>query len=85
MPRSIPIGGFGKRWSVRVAKRLSNSWGHCDYNKHEIVLSQESQEHGIDREILIHELTHKLLPWMDEQCVTHFAIELDDALEACGY
>ena len=84
-PRSIPIGGFGRLWKVRVARVLRNCWGYCDYAKHEIVICKTTQREGIDREVLIHEVLHKLMPFLDEECVEAAAIELDDALEACGY
>ena len=85
MKRSIPIGGFGKRWQVRVANRLHRVWGYCDFNRHEIVLCSTAQQHGVDRGILIHEVLHKLMPFLAEEAVEVAATELDDALEACGY
>ena len=83
--QGIPIGGFGKRWKVRVSRNLRNAWGRCDYDKREIVLCKSAHEKGVDREILIHELLHKIMPFLDEECVQVAAVELDDALEACGY
>ena len=87
MPRSaIPIGGVGKRWRVRTStKPLRNAWGFCDYDNREIVLCKSAAENGVDREVLIHELLHKIMPFLDEDCVKLAAIELDDALDACGY
>ncbi len=85
MPNITPIGGHGKQWTVRVIRKSSKSWGWCDYDKREVVLTKESQTVGIDREVLIHELLHKAMPFLTEECVDLVAIELDDALEVCGY
>lgn len=84
-PCGIPIGGFGRRWKVRVARYLRDRWGYCDYGKREIVLCRTTQQAGVDREILIHELLHKIMPFLDEDCVAIAAKEIDDALDACGY
>ena len=85
MSTETPIGGYGKQWRVRIARKLRNAWGHCDYDKREIVLTRESQKKGVDREVLIHELLHKAMPFLTEECVALVAVEIDDALEACGY
>ena len=85
MSNPIPIGGYGQRWHVRIARKLRNSWGHCDYDKREIVLSKESQEKGIDREVLIHEVLHKVMPFLTEECIDLAAVEVNESLEACGY
>jgi len=82
---SIPIGGFGRRWKVRISRYLRGAWGYCNYDKREIVICKTTQASGIEREILIHELLHKIMPFLDEECVRVAATEIDDALEACGY
>ncbi len=84
--KRIPVGDFGKEWTVRVSRRpLKDDWGYVHWEKREIVLSKDAEKRGLDRDTLIHELTHKAMPFLSEQCVDVFATELDDALEACGY
>jgi hypothetical protein len=81
----VAIGTYGQPWKFRVVPRLKNSWGYCDYDKREVVMCRTAQKEGIDREILIHEVLHKIMPFLDEDCVVAAAVELDEALEACGY
>ena len=81
----IKIGGFGKQWRVRVSRKALKDWGYCCYEKREIVVSKQTAQYGVDREVLIHELLHKIMPFLDEPCVDLAATEIDDALEACGY
>ncbi len=85
MPNPVPIPGHGTIWHLRIVPRLSKSWGWCDYDKRQIVMSKEAEKEGIDREVLIHELLHKAMPFLTEECVDLVATELDEALEVCGY
>jgi hypothetical protein len=86
MATTTKIRHSGKDWKMRVSRQpLKGSWGHCDYDKREIVICKTAVEKGIEREILIHEILHKIMPFLEEDCVEHAAIELDNALDACGY
>ncbi len=84
MPKT-PIGDHGKGWHVRIVAKSAKAWGWCDYDKREIVISKEAESKGIDREVLIHELLHKVMPFLTEECVDLAALEVDSALEALGY
>lgn len=57
------------------------SWGHADYDLREIVLSPESKDHPIERDLVIHEVIHKLCPFLAEDCVEEMATEIDDVLD----
>jgi hypothetical protein len=67
-------------WTGRHG-RLSDKWGHTDYDRHEIVIDPRCRAAGLEREIVIHEMLHKLFPWMDEGPVAVAAKEIDDALD----
>ena len=75
----------GKPWSLRIVRSLRGAWGKCDYDKREIVLTRESQRSGVDREVFIHEMIHKICPWLDEEAVEFMAMEIDDALDIAGF
>lgn len=82
---SKAIGNLGKRWTMRVAKKpLKSAWGWCDWEKREIVLCPHAEKKGYDRETLIHEVSHRYMPWMNEDCITIFAKEMDDILDVAG-
>lgn len=76
---SLP--SIDKHWTVRFSRRLKH-WGTCNWSKREIVLNTEARREGIARQVLLHEMLHRLFPWMEEGCVDTAATELDDALDA---
>ena len=59
-------------------------WGQCRYDTREILLAKATERHGIDRQVFLHEMIHKICPWMDEDAVDDMATELDDALDVVG-
>lgn len=72
----------GDGWTGRFSTRaLSGAWGYCDYDRKEIVISPETLKEGNTREIILHEVLHKILPCMTEEWVLFAAQELDYALE----
>ena len=75
-------------WTVRIVPRLrvfgEECWGRCDWPKHEIVLTRAANRHGVDRQVFLHEMVHKICPWMDEDAVDDMASQLDDALDVMG-
>ena len=81
----LPQRTKGKPWRLKIQSRVrvgkDNCWGYCDHTAREIVLSRATEKHGVDRQVFIHELLHKIMPWLDEAAVDHAATELDDALE----
>jgi hypothetical protein len=81
--RSKTVHINNKRWGVRIAARpLKGEWGHCDYPKREIVLCPTTDRIGNLREIVLHEVLHGIMPFLDEECVHDAAIEIDDVLDA---
>lgn len=84
-PTPIKIGEYGPAWTVRYVRRLAACWGWCDFDKREIVISNETKKAGLDRDTLIHEALHKMMPFLSEESVNHVATELDNILDACGY
>ena len=77
--------GTKKSWTVRVAaKALKGCWGYCDYRNYEIVLCPTTERAGVKRQVLFHELIHKVCPWLEEDAVDHLATELDDGADALG-
>lgn len=56
-------------------------WGRCNAPKREIVICKAVQKHGLAREILLHELIHRYLWFLDEEVVSFVAGEIDHALD----
>ena len=56
-------------------------WGICNYTDREIVISRETKQYGVAREILLHEVIHKCCPFLAEETVVHLARELDLVLD----
>ncbi len=78
--RSVSTARDG--WTGRFSSQpLANDWGVCDFTKKEIVISTATLKEGNVREIIMHEMLHKLFPWLDEEYVLHGAKELDYALD----
>jgi hypothetical protein len=75
-------------WTVRIVRRLrvagDECWGRCDWWKREIILTRATERAGIDRQVFLHEMIHKICPWMDEDAVDDMATELDDSLDVVG-
>lgn len=75
-------------WSVVVKPRVrfagSECWGLCDFVHRQITLSKATEKAGIDRYVFLHEMIHKICPWMDEDAVVEMATELDEALDVVG-
>lgn len=65
----------------RARVRGKEAWGYCDYGKKEVVITKTTMQHGISRQVFLHEIFHKLLPWMAEDAIDHLATETDDSLE----
>lgn len=86
--KRLPSQTEGKHWTVRVVSRVRDAgvecWGWCDYGKREILISKSAERKGVDRDTLIHELTHRAFPWMTEDAVELFATDLDEALDVMG-
>lgn len=88
MVKRLPKRSKGKLWVVRWQRRVrangSDCWGYCDYATRAIVLAKACERHGIDRQVFLHEMIHKICPWMDELAVDDMATELDDSLDVVG-
>lgn len=69
-------------WKLRIVPRLRGSWGWCDYANQEVVMTKAAEKHGVARRVFMHEVIHKVCPWMDEDAVDHLSTHLDDAMEA---
>lgn len=80
----LPTHEKGKPWSIRVVRSLDGgkTWGKCDAEAREIIVSKATQKKGFARETLIHELLHRYMWFLDEDVVTHVAEEIDFALDA---
>jgi len=76
----------GKPWTVKTVhpSRLRGRWGECRFDTREIILTTDAEKKGVDRQVFLHELIHKVCPWMDEDAVDHLATEQDDALDVMG-
>lgn len=78
---SRSVSSLKDGWTGRFStKPLSHKWGYCDYVKKEIVIGPDTVAEGCEREVIIHEMLHKLFPWMREFMVTAAALEIDYAL-----
>lgn len=79
----------GKHWTVEVRPRVrcrihgkpKECWGFCDPTKRQIVLHASAERYGLDRETFIHEFSHKMMHWLDEDPVEHLGVELDSYLD----
>jgi hypothetical protein len=75
-------------WVVRVQPNLRigkvRCWGFCDYANREILICSSCERSGVDRDTFLHEMIHKICPWMAESAVDSLATELDDALDVMG-
>lgn len=81
-PAIFPVSTLNDGWKGRyTSKPLANKWGECDYTNKEIVISKDTLSEGNVREIIIHEMLHKLYPFLDEEWVASGAAEIDFALE----
>ena len=86
MRKRLPAREKGHRsWTLRIVPRVrvkgEEHWGYCDHTAREIVLAKNTSKHGVDREIFMHEMIHKVCHWMDEEAVAYLAKELDDGLD----
>lgn len=86
--KRLPKRAKGKPWVVRTQQRVRvdgvDCWGYCDWHDREIVLAQGAEKAGVDRQVFLHEMIHKICPWMDEDAVDGMATELDDAMDVMG-
>jgi hypothetical protein len=69
-------------WKLVIKPRLRKVWGYCDYANREVVMARSTEKHGVARRVFMHEVIHKVCPWMDEDAVDHLSTHLDDAMEA---
>lgn len=82
MPGRKRVDIAGTKWRVEVApKTLRGKWGHCDHHQKLIELCPTTAQHGMDREIFIHEFTHGECWFLDEECVKEFAKAADECLD----
>lgn len=86
MQLKLPKTDKGKSWTLRIVRKNpivggEEAWGFCDSIKREIVVSRETEKHGLSREILLHELLHQLMPFLSEEAVIHVSQALDAALD----
>lgn len=88
----LPTYETGKPWTLRVVDKPiryegRECWGLCNTVRREIRVSKLAQKDGVAREVVLHELLHRYMPWMDEDAVEHMAHDIDavlDAVEAAG-
>jgi hypothetical protein len=88
---SKKIGNYGKPWRIRRCRKPITMegdkpgeyivWGFCDFEKREVVLGPESKNHPVERETVLHEVAHKLMPFLEEDCILELAREQDDILD----
>lgn len=86
MRLTLPKTEPGKPWTLRVVPRPprldgEECWGTCNWAKREIVIWKGASKHGMSRDTIIHELTHKCFPWMKEEVVDAFATSVDEVLD----
>lgn len=86
--RKLPVASSRRKtWTLVFKNRVrvagEECWGYCDYEKREIVISRSAAKFGLDREVLLHEVAHKICPWMAEDAVEFLAYELTESLSVC--
>lgn len=88
MRLQLPKSGKGKPWTLRIVRNNPivgdyECFGYCCAEDKEIVVSKQTQIEGVAREVLIHEMLHRLLPFMNEDAIDYLARSLDEVLDIC--
>lgn len=86
MQHVLPKDDIGKPWRLRVTNRPividgEDCWGECNYRRREVVVSSKCDNHGLARDTLLHEMIHKIMPFLSEEAVEHLASSLDFVLD----
>ena len=85
--KKLPQHTKGKSWTLKIVhpRQLPHRWGECRFDTRELVLTTDTEKHGIARQTFLHEMLHKLMPWMDEDAVDNLATQLDESLDVAEF
>lgn len=78
----------GNPWRFRWAKaqhKGDKCWGITNHTEREIKVDPGAAAAGKERNTIIHEGLHAIFPFLNEECVTAAANEIDDLLTQTGY